>query len=132
LKTYRTICIVVLLAAATVSVGCKKKPAPVSDAQLLISLGTDPARPRMVGPTTFRVHVTDEVQNPVSDAQVTAALTMKLMDMPPVKLTFEPKGNGYYEATVRKIEMSGPWGVVVEAKQGSIDSKEDFDLMVNE
>jgi len=59
-------------------------------------------------------------------------LTMKLMDMPPVKLTFEPKGNGYYEATVKSIEMSGPWGVVVEAKQGSIDTKENFDLMVNE
>jgi nitrogen fixation protein FixH len=132
LKTYRTICIVVLIAVATLSVGCKKKAAPESYAELLISLGTDPARPRMVGPTTFRVHVTDEVQHPVSNAQVTAALTMKLMDMPPVKLSFEPKGNGYYEVTVKSIEMSGPWGVVVEAKQGNIDSKKDFDLMVNE
>jgi hypothetical protein len=132
LKTYRTIFIAVLIAVSVLAGGCKKKTAPVSDAQLLMTLGTDPISPRMVGPTTFRVHVTDETQNPISDAHVTATLKMKLMDMPPVALTLDPKGNGYYEATVKSIEMSGPWDVVVEAKQGSIDSKEDFDLMVNE
>ncbi len=132
LKTRRTICIAALLATLILSTACKKKPAAGSEAdgQLKLTLAVSPERPRMSQPATLRVHVTDPTSNPVTDAVVTGTMTMKIMDMPPVPLTFTSVGNGFYETTMNKLDMSGPWGIVVVAKQGGAVSTENFDVTV--
>lgn len=132
LKTCRTICVAALLATLVLATACKKKSAAGSEAdgQLKLTLAVSPERPRMSKPATLRVHVTDPTSNPVTDAVVTGTMTMKIMDMPPVQLTFTSVGNGFYETTMNKLDMSGPWGIVVVAKQGGAVSTENFDVTV--
>lgn len=134
MKTCRTICIAALIATLVLATACKKKPAAGSEADgdLKLTLAVSPDHPRMSRPTTLRVHVTDPTSNPVTDAVVTGTMTMKIMDMPPVPLTFTSVGNGFYEVTMNKLDMSGPWGVVVVAKQGGAQSTENFDITVFE
>jgi nitrogen fixation protein FixH len=134
LMTCRRICITALIATLVLATACKKKPAAGSEADgnLKLTLAVSPERPRMSRPATLRVHVTDPTSNPVTDAVVTGTMTMKIMDMPPVPLTFTSVGNGFYETTLNKFDMSGPWGVVVVAKQGGAQSTENFDVTVFE
>ena len=68
----------------------------------------------------------------MTDAVVTGTMTMKIMDMPPVPLTFTSVGNGFYETTMNKLDMSGPWGIVVVAKRAQQRSTENFDVTVFE
>jgi nitrogen fixation protein FixH len=134
LKTCRTICITALIATLVLATACKKKPAAdlEADGQLKLTLAVSPERPRMSRPATLRVHVTDPTSNPVMDAVVTGTMTMKIMDMPPVPLTFTSVGNGFYETTMNKLDMSGPWGIKVVAKQGGTQSTENFEVTVFE
>lgn len=81
-------------------------------------------------PMTFQVHVTDADGTPVSDADVNGALTMKLMDMGATQLKFTSKGNGNYQATVRSVDMSGPWSVAVNARHGGATAQQNFDVNV--
>lgn len=121
-----------MIATLVLAAACKKKPAAAveGDGQLKLTLAVSPERPRMSKPATFRVHVTDPTSNPVTDAVVTGTMTMKIMDMPPVPLTFTSVGNGFYETTVNTLDMSGPWGVTVVAKQNGTESNETFDVTV--
>ncbi len=89
-----------------------------------------PNHPSMTKPITFALHIADQQGRPVSDAQATGSLTMKLMDMGATQLKFEPKGNGDYQATLKSLDMSGPWSVAVEATQGSKQMKQSFDVVV--
>ena len=132
MKTCRTICVTALMATLVLATACKKKPAAAAEAdgQLKLTLAVSPEHPRMSRPATLRVHVTDPTTNPVTDAVVTGTMTMKIMDMPPVQLTFTSVGNGFYETTMNKLDMSGPWGIVVVAKQGAAVSTENFDVTV--
>ena len=132
MKTCRVICIATVIATLVFATACKKKPAAASEAdgQLKLTLAVTPEHPRMSKPATLRVHVTDPTSNPVMDAAVTGTMTMKIMDMPPVPLTFQSVGNGFYEVTVNKLDMSGPWGIKVVAKEGGAESTEDFDVTV--
>ena len=132
MKICRTICVAALIATLALSAACKKKSATGSEAdgQLKLTLAVSPEHPRMSMPATLRVHVTDPTANPVTDAVVTGTLTMKIMDMPPVPVTFTSVGNGFYETTVTKLDMSGPWGVTVVAKEGGAESNETFDVTV--
>ena len=84
----------------------------------------------MTKPITFHVHVADPQGQPVTDAQVTGELTMKLMDMGTTKVTFTPKNNGDYEAQVKSLDMSGPWILAIDAKRGSTEAKQTFDVNV--
>jgi nitrogen fixation protein FixH len=86
----------------------------------------------MAKPITFTVHITDEHAHPVTDAEVNAALTMKLMDMGTTQLKFAPRGNGDYEATMKDMDMSGPWKLAVDAVQGSTHVKQSFEVMVSD
>ncbi len=81
-------------------------------------------------PMMFQVHVTGVDGQPVSDAEVNGALTMKLMDMGATQLTFAPKGNGEYEASVKSLDMSGPWSMAVNAKHGGATAKQSFDVNI--
>ena len=81
-------------------------------------------------PVTFQVHVTDVNGQPVNDAEVNGALTMKLMDMGATQLKFAPKGNGDYEASVKSLDMSGPWSMSVNAKRGGATGKQNFDVNI--
>ncbi len=81
-------------------------------------------------PTTFQVHVTGADGQPVSDAEVNGALTMKLMDMGATQLKFVPKGNGDYDASVKSLDMSGPWSMAVNAKRGDATAKQSFDVNI--
>jgi len=84
----------------------------------------------MTKPITLRVHVANPQGQPVADAQVSGELTMKVMDMGTTKLNFAPTGNGEYEAQVKSLDMSGPWSLAVDAKQGSAEAKQTFDVNV--
>lgn len=134
LKNFRTLCLIALIAAVVLAAACKKKPPADTegDGQLKLTLAFSPQPPRMSKPTILRVHVTNATSDPVTDAVVTGTMTMKLMDMPPIPLTFTSVGNGFYEITVNNIDMSGPWGVVVVAKEGGTKTSEDFDVTVME
>ncbi len=101
-----------------------------SGGSLRLTLAEIPDHPRMSKPLTLQVHVADAQGQPVPDATVSGELTMKLMDMGTTKLAFTPKGNGDYEAQVKSIDMSGPWALAVDAKQGSAESKQAFDVNV--
>lgn len=84
----------------------------------------------MAKPITFTVHITDKHAQPVTDAEVNAALTMKLMDMGTTQLKLAAKGNGDYEATMKDMDMSGPWNLAVDAAQGSTHVKQSFEVTV--
>lgn len=101
-----------------------------SNGSLHLTLSISPERPRMTKSITFTVHAADPKGQPVNDANVAGDLTMKLMDMGTTKLTFTPKGNGDYEAQMKGVDMSGPWALAVDAKQGSTDVKQTFDVNV--
>ena len=119
-----------LLAASLVAVltlACRSTTAP-----LQMTLKTAPDHPTMTKPTTFTLHVTDNHGQPVNDATVNAALTMKLMDMGTTKLTFSPKGNGDYEASVKGVDMSGPWNLAIDVAQGGTHAKKDFEVTVSD
>jgi YtkA-like protein len=128
LKIARYLVITLSLAMATLAVACHNSP-PSSGA-LRLTLVVSPEHPRMTKPITLHVRLADAKGRPVSDAHVDGELTMKVMDMGVTKLTFTPKGNGDYEASVKSIDMSGPWKVDVTAKQGSAEKKQAFDVNV--
>jgi hypothetical protein len=96
---------------------CSRKTAGSAGA-LHLDLAVSPERPSMNKAMGFQVHVTGPDGQPVSDAEVNGALTMKLMDMGATQLKFAPKGNGGYEASVKSLDMSGPWSMAVNAKRG--------------
>ena len=86
----------------------------------------------MTKPITFVAHITDQHSQPVNDAQVTAALTMKLMDMGTTSLTFTPKGGGNYEGAIKDVDMSGPWNLAVKVAQGNREVTKDFEITVGD
>jgi hypothetical protein len=95
-----------------------------------IELKVSPDHPRMVKPMTFTLHITDEHARPVADAEVNGALTMKEMDMGTTQLKFAPKGNGDYEASMKSMDMSGPWNLAVDASQGPVHATKSFEFTV--
>ncbi len=109
--------------------GCTKKD-PGSAGPLHLVLTVSPERPSMNKPMTLQVHVTDGKGQPVTDAEVNGALTMKLMDMGATQLKFKPEGSGDYQASVRSVDMSGPWSVAVNAKHGGATAKQNFDVNI--
>ena len=86
----------------------------------------------MVKPVTFRVHIVDGAGKPVDNARVKGALTMKVMDMGKTELTFEPKGNGNYEGTLKSMDMSGPWDLAIDASQGGFHAQKTFEVVIYE
>jgi nitrogen fixation protein FixH len=125
------------------ALGCSQKqsapdeprPAAVSPASVeagpwRVELKVSPEHPSMAKPLTFTLHITDEHAQPVSDADVNGALTMKLMDMGTTQLKFAAKGNGDYEATKKDMDMSGPWNLAVDASQGQVHTKKSFEFRV--
>ncbi len=84
----------------------------------------------MAKPLAFTLHITDEHQQPVSNAEVSGALTMKLMDMGTTQMKFTPKGNGDYEASLKDMDMSGPWNLAVDTSQGAVHVKKSFEFTV--
>jgi nitrogen fixation protein FixH len=121
----------ILLVASLIAIGlmldCRSTSSP-----LQMTLKISPDHPSMTKPMTFTLHITDDHAQPVNDATVNAALTMKVMDMGATKLTFSPKGNGDYEASVKGVDMSGPWNLAIDAAQGSAHAKKDFDVTVSD
>ena len=95
-----------------------------------MELKISPDHPSMTKPITFQLHIADQRGQPVNDAQVSGSLTMKLMDMGTTPLKFSPKGNGDYETSMKSVDMSGPWGLAVDAAQGSTHAKQNFDVTV--
>jgi hypothetical protein len=95
-----------------------------------MELKVSPDHPSMTKPITLQLHIEDERGQPVSDARVNGALTMKLMDMGTTALKFSPKGNGDYETSVKSIDMSGPWNLAVDVGNSSAHMKKHFDVIV--
>ena len=84
-----------------------------------------PEHPRMVKPVTFRVHIVDGAGKPVDNARVKGSLTMKVMDMGKTELTFEPKGNGNYEGTLKEHGHVGSVGPCHRCIAGRLSRAED-------
>lgn len=97
-----------------------------------LELKTVPDRPSMAKPMTFTLHITDDRGQPVNDATVHGALTMKLMDMGTTPVNFSAKGNGDYEASVKSIDMSGPWNLAIDVAQGGTHAKKDFEVTISD
>ena len=102
----------------TLTAGCSNKNAQQRTSFALknpyqMELKISPDHPSQTKPMTFDLHVSDEQGQPVNDAKVSGALTMKVMDMGTTKVDFAAKGNGNYEATVKSTDMSGPWNLAV-------------------
>ncbi|MFI5117439.1 MAG: FixH family protein [Terriglobales bacterium] len=95
-----------------------------------VDLKVSPDHPRMVRPLTFTLHITDEHAQPVNDAEVNGALTMKEMNMGATQVKFVPKGNGDYEAAMKSMDMSGAWNLAVDVSQGPIHAKKSFEFTV--
>ncbi len=91
-----------------------------------------PDHPSMTKPMTFTLHITYDHGQPVNDATVNGALTMKVMDMGTTKLAFSPKGNGDYEASVNGVDMSGPWNLAIDVAEGTTHVKKDFGVTVSD
>lgn len=121
----------ILIAIASLSPACSRKAGGASG-PLHLDLATSPDHPSMTKPVTFKVHVTAANGQPVSDAEVNGELTMKIMDMGTTQLKFTPKGSGDYEASAKSLDMSGPWGLVITAKQGGATAKQSFDVNVSD
>ncbi len=123
----------ILLGASLIAVGlllaCRSSAAPSS---LQMTLKIAPDHPSMTKPMTFTLHITDDHGQPVNDATVNGALTMKLMDMGTTKVAFSPKGNGDYEASMKGVDMSGPWGLAIDVAQGTTHAKKDFDVTISD
>ena len=70
----------ILLGASLIAIGlllaCRSTAAP-----LQMTLKIAPDHPTMTKPMTSTLHITDDHGQPVNDATVNGALTMKLMDM---------------------------------------------------
>jgi nitrogen fixation protein FixH len=107
-------------------------PSPASSETSLwrIELKVSPDHPRMVKPMTFTLHIADDHAQPVNDAEVNGAITMKLMDMGTTQVKFVSKGNGDYEASIKDMDMSGPWNLAVDASQGPVHAKKSFAFTV--
>lgn len=110
----------------TLALACHKN----AQSALHMNLTTTPDHPRMSQPITLQLHITDAQGQPVSDAQVNGTLTMKLMDMGTTQLKFSPKSNGDYEASLKGVDMSGPWNLAVSAAQGSTKTQQNFDVNI--
>ena len=95
-----------------------------------LDLKVSPDHPRMVKPMTFTLHITDDHAQPINDAEVNGALTMKLMDMGTTQVKFVSKGNGDYEASMKDMDMSGAWKLAVDASQGPVHAKKSFEFTV--
>lgn len=121
----------ILLGASLIAVGlllaCRSTAAP-----LQMTLKIAPDHPIMTKPMTLTLHITDDHGQPVNDATVNGALTMKLMDMGTTKVAFSPKGNGDYEASMKGVDMSGPWGLAIDVAQGTTHAKKDFDVTISD
>jgi nitrogen fixation protein FixH len=121
----------ILLGASLLAVGlllaCRSTAAP-----LRMTLKIAPDHPTMTKPMTFTLHLTDDHGQPVNDATVNGALTMKLMDMGTTKLAFSPKGHGDYEASVKGTDMSGPWNLAIDVAQGTKQAKKNFDVTISD
>ena len=135
---YHVVLLITLLAfmiALLALAACQKKQGTGSVATAgpwRLELKTIPDRPSMTKTMTFTLHITDDHGQPVSDATVHGALTMKLMDMGATAVNFAAKGNGDYEAPVKGVDMSGPWNLAVDVAQGAEHAKKDFDVTVGD
>lgn len=109
--------------------GCRNKSI-TADGPMHLEMKVSPERPSMNKPVTFLIQVTGSDGQPVNDADVNGALTMKLMDMGATQLKFTPKGSGDYEASVKSLDMSGPWGLAITARHGGATAKQDFDVNI--
>ena len=120
---------ITLVFCIAVTSACKR-PTGAESAALKLNLTVVPDHPSMTKPIVFQVHVTNAQGQPVNDAKLSAALTMKLMDMGATQLTFTPKGSGDYEASVKSTDMSGPWNLAVNAAEGGATVKQNFEVNV--
>jgi hypothetical protein len=143
---HRILLYAVVAASLVITLGCGRKASEQPPAQsqpaatssspqdpagpFRLELKISPDHPSMTKPVTFLLHVADERGQAVNGAQVSGSLTMKLMDMGATPLKFSAKGNGDYEASLKDVDMSGPWNLAVDVGSGSAHAKKNFEVTV--
>lgn len=95
------------------------------------SLKTEPDKPQMNKSVNFQLTLLDPSGKPLGGAQVHGSLVMPLMDMGKNEFSFADKGNGLYEGS-GKMDMAGPWDLVVTAKVNAVEGQKTFPLTVGE
>ena len=123
------------LAALVLLAACNSKPTettkgkPLNLALWNMSLQVEPETPQMDQEMTFRVKLTDSQGVPVSSGQVSGALVMTTMDMGKNEVPFSETGEGVYEGK-GKVEMAGPWELVVTAKVAGLQREKKFPVTI--
>ncbi len=138
----RNFLLVIFIAVLTITIGCNRKATNRAEASSEANASTTspwnfaltiaPDHPRMVKPTTFTVHVTDASGKPADNLNLAGSLAMVAMNMGDTHVTFQGKGNGNYEASVKELDMSGPWTLTLDASQGTLHAQKSFDFVVGE
>lgn len=128
MKTLSPISLGAALVLLVLLSACARK-APTGPFQM--DLKVSPDNSSMTKPITFTLHIADAGQ-PVSSAEVTGTLTMKSMDMGKTEVKFSAQGNGDYQASMKEMDMSGPWTLAVDAAQGGVHTKKNFDFTVGD
>ncbi len=131
----KTCVAVFALLAVALACGPKKseppKPKEEKPAPWNMALLTDPAKPAMNKDVLFRLIMTDKQGQPVAGADVRASLVMPLMDMGKKEFALADKGRGTYEGR-GKMDMAGPWDVVILAKAAGLEGQKTFSIRVEE
>lgn len=96
-----------------------------------MALEMQPAQPRSLQDTRFRVTITDATGKPVGGAAATASLVMPLMDMGKNEFPLAAKDGGVYEGA-GKFTMDTEWEVRVTAVAGKKQGTNVFNVMVAE
>lgn len=137
MNCWRIVAPVLSLTLLTLLPGCHKQQSTVSTvasddkaSPWTLALRVTPAHPSMAKPMTFLLHIGDDHGQPLNDVQVNGTLTMKTMDMGATKLQFTPKGNGDYEASVKGMDMSGPWNLAIDATRAGTHVRTNFEVTV--
>ncbi len=121
----------VLLVACNPNKSQPPKPKEAKPIPWKMNLQTQPPEPQTNKDVTFRLTMADPQGKAISGAEVNGALVMSLMDMGKNEVKFSDKGNGVYEG-VGKLDMAGPWDVVVTAKVAGVEGQKTFPLTVRE
>ncbi len=114
--------------AAESSAPVKAGPQEKKTADLVLSLSSEPSRPR-AGENTFRLKIADRAGTMVKHARVDFVFQMNMRGMVPAKAEGKLNKEGYYEAR-GMLSMAGEWEVVVTVRRpGHKDIQENFKLI---
>ncbi len=135
-----------LLLLSFAGAGCQKKQQPKNEAkaegaivsssttpgtQFRTKLALDPAQPKDGKAETFILSVTDLNGRPVTNAKITGALIMPIMDMGKNEFPMKEQDAGVYRGA-GTATMDGEWEVQFTIAVGELQAKHGYHVMFSE